>query len=52
MDLTTELLVPSHVADLRHAARARRLAASVYRWRRLVLGFLPLTEPCEPCGRR
>jgi hypothetical protein len=52
MDLTTELLVPSHLADVRRAARARRLAASVDRCRRWVLGVLPITAPCEPVGRR
>jgi hypothetical protein len=52
MDLTTELLVASHLADARRAAHARRLAASVDRCRRLAFSFLPLTEPCEPVGRR
>ena len=47
MDLTTELLVESHQADLRRAARARRVASMVDRCRRRVLGFLPVTEPCQ-----
>ena len=52
MDLTTELLVPSHQADLRRAARARRLGASVNRCLRLRFGFLPVREPCDELGRR
>jgi hypothetical protein len=51
MDLTTELLVPSHQADLGRAARARRLGATVDRCLRLRFGFLPVREPCEN-GRR
>jgi len=52
MDLTTELLVASHQADLRRAARARRLSASVDRCLRLRFGFLPVREPCDERGRR
>lgn len=52
MDLTTEMLVPSHQADLRRAARAKRLGALVDRCRRLRFGFLPMREPCNEVGRR
>jgi hypothetical protein len=52
MDLTTELLVPSHQADLRRAARARRLGATVDRCLRLRFGFVPVREPCDELGRR
>jgi hypothetical protein len=48
MDLTTELLVPSHQADLRREARARRLGNAVPRCRRLLFGILPVSEPCLP----
>jgi hypothetical protein len=49
MDLTTELLVSSHQADLQRAARAHRLSAMVDRCRRWLFGFLPVTEPCQTC---
>jgi hypothetical protein len=49
MDLTTELLVASHQADLRRAARAQRLGAMVNRCRRWLFGFLPMTQPCQTC---
>jgi hypothetical protein len=47
MNLTIELLVSSHQADLRRESRARRVSAMVDRCRRLLFGILPISEPCE-----
>lgn len=49
MDLTTELLVPAHMADLEREASIRRRGAMVDRCRRWLLGFLPIREPCLTC---
>jgi len=47
MDLTTELLVPAHIANLHREARIRRRGAMVNRCRRWLFGILPVSEPCE-----
>jgi len=47
MNLTMELLASAHQSDLRREARARRLSAAVDRCRRLLLGILPISEPCD-----
>jgi hypothetical protein len=47
MNLTTELLVSSHQADLRREASRRRLATVLERCQRWLLGIVPLGRSCD-----